>query len=117
MAGTTIKENGVIYSALYNTLRNMNYDINKTQVSTWGGKDKQDVLYQEISKFESNQQIFEEKCKIAHKKLLNTLNNEYFNDNSLNLMTLITLFLGKLKFNNINIALNTSYPKSFQKKS
>ena len=66
MAGTTIKENGVIYSALYNTLRAMNYDIDKTQVSTWGGKDKHEVLHQEISKFEPNEAILEKKCKIAN---------------------------------------------------
>ena len=116
MAGTTIKENGVIYSALYNTLRDMNYDIDKTQVSTWGGKDKHEVLHQEISKFEPNEAILEKKCKIANIQLLNTLNNEYFNHNSLNLIDpYLPCFLEKLKFNNIDIALNTGYPKSFQK--
>ena len=117
MAGTTINEGGIIYKSLYNTLKNIGFSATDEERKSWHGKDKKEVIeghiYKNIKK--DKNKIYEYK-KIAEKNLLINLRTEYFESDKVSLMNseLPTLFKN-LRFNGIQIALNTGYPKEFQR--
>ena len=116
MAGTIIKENGVIYKTIYNTLNKMKYPITQEDKKQWPGKDKFEVIETHISRFEmgSDYKIETDKAK---KIFMEELHAEYFKNNTIKLIDPnLPRFFEKLRLHNIKIALNTGYPEDFQKK-
>ena len=130
MAGTTINEGGIIYKSLYNTLKNLGFPATDEEQKSWHGRDKKEVIEDHIKKYiktkqkkssfvgitSSETKSITEYTKIAEVNLLKNLRMEYFSSNKVELMDpgLTTLFTN-LRFNGIQIALNTGYPKDFQR--
>lgn len=117
MAGTIINENGIVYRSIFNTLFKMGYDPKEKDIKKWTGLSKKKVLYDEILKKSSHIEattIINE-VNLAEDLLLKDLQEEYFNNNSLELIDEDVLdFFDYCKIHGIHIALNTGYPKILQ---
>ena len=44
MAGTVINEGGLVYKTLYETLKNNNIPVKKSDINDWHGQQKQQVI-------------------------------------------------------------------------
>jgi len=120
MAGTVINEHGQIYRSLFNTLKDLGYNPNINQIETWGGKHKRQVLTEEIyNTLASGEYIpadFMNKVDEAEEKLIEDLKDNYFNKSGISLVDdELFNFFDCARINGIRIALNTGYPKEFQK--
>ena len=119
MAGTIINEKGLIYKALEKTLKSMNYPVSDVDVKSWHGRDKRAVLYDHIYKQYDPPGVryIAPKVTEAEKKLLVELEKCYFEDKNIELIDNELLnFFDRLRINGVKVALNTGYPKKFQKK-
>lgn len=121
MAGTVINEGGIIYSTIEKTLNNMGFDTKKKD--SWYGKDKKEVLYNEIknnieSDSRNNSNHIESIVDTAEKELIGELENEYFSDTSeVKLMhPKLPILFERLRYNGIKMTLNTGYPAELQEK-
>ena len=119
MAGTIINEQGLIYKALGDTLKGMGYSVSDADVKSWHGKDKKEVLYNHIYKQYDppGTKYIAPKVTKAEKKLFKELEKNYFEEEKIKLIDeeLLNMF-DSLRINGVKIALNTGYPKKFQKK-
>ena len=95
----------------------MGYDPKEKDIKNWTGLSKKKVLYDEIFKKSSHIEastIINE-VNLAEDLLLKNLQEEYFNNNSLELIDDEVLdFFDYCRINGIHIALNTGYPKILQ---
>ena len=121
MAGTVINEGGIIYSTIEKTLNKMGIDAKKKD--SWYGKDKREVLYNEIknnieSDSRNNSNHIESIVDTAEKELIGELENEYFSDTSeVKLMhPKLPILFERLRYNGIKMTLNTGYPAELQEK-
>ena len=51
MAGTVINEGGLVYKTLYETLKNNNIPVKKSDINDWHGQQKQQVISDMIDKY------------------------------------------------------------------
>jgi phosphonatase-like hydrolase len=115
MVGTIIKENGIVYKTIYNTLSTMGYPITEEDEKLWPGKDKFEILNTHINKYEMRSD-YKIECERAKKLFIEELHNKYFEKNAVTLIDpKLPIFFEKLNLFNIKIALNTGYPEDFQK--
>ena len=115
MAGTTVKENGIIYKTIKNTLNNMGFNVTEDQMRGWKGKDKKEVLRTHIS-YHINGDITD-LANRAEQILIKDLSRTYFENNNVSLIHYDMFnFFKKLRSCGIKIALNTGYPLEFQEK-
>lgn len=124
MAGTIIKDNGILYTSIKKTLREMDYKINSEQQENWYGKANTEILYDVIKNHYSPDDkpwisplAITNKVKEAEKNLVIELEKNYFTEGKIHLIdkNLLNIF-DKLRINGIKIALNTGYPKELQEK-
>lgn len=120
MAGTVINEHGQIYKSLFNTLKDLGYNPNINEIKNWGGKHKRQVLTQEIYKTVARGEYIPVdlmyKVDEAEEKLIEDLRDNYFNKSGISLVDdSLFNFFDCARINGIKIALNTGYPKDFQK--
>ena len=119
MAGTIINEKGLIYKAIGSTLNKLGYPSTNEDIKTWHGADKREVMYRHIkSHYKSpNNKYILAKVNKAENLLITELEQKYFEDNNIELIDNKLLdFFHNLRTNNIKVALNTGYPKDFQRK-
>jgi phosphonatase-like hydrolase len=116
MAGTVINEKGIIYNTIEKTLKNMGFETGKKE--SWYGRDKKEILYDEIRKNMTNSHFIEDTVNIAEKELIKELENEYFSNTSeVKLMHPdLPILFERLRYNGIKMTLNTGYPTELQEK-
>ena len=113
MAGTTIQERGIVYSALYQTIKMIKPDVMKSEIAKFTGHKKSDV----IKHFVLNENIDGPKGVIRN---LNSefnyfLKKEYMNNPTVNLIHPdLPDYFNMLRYNGIKIALNTGYNMDIQ---
>ncbi len=112
MAGTTVKEHGIIYETLYNTLKAFDYDVEKEDIKKWHGLNK----YRVLDKYLNKHNRYSEKHKInVYKTFDSYLRQEYFFSDKVSLMDeKMPEKFNKLRSMNIKIGLNTGYPRDIQ---
>lgn len=112
MAGTTVKENGIIYETLYNTLKLFDYDVDKKDMKKWHGLNK----YQVLDKYLNKNNRYSEKHKInVYKTFEGNLQQEYFFSDKISLMDeKMPEKFNYLRSRGIIIGLNTGYPRVIQ---
>lgn len=120
MAGTVINEQGQIYRSLFNTLKDLGYNPDINDLENWGGKEKRQILTQEIFKSTSMGEYIPsdliQKVDEAEEKLIEDLKYNYFNKSCVSLMDdELFDFFDCARINGIRIALNTGYSKEFQR--
>ena len=116
MAGTIINEGGIIYDAIYKTLDNMGYNPSKSDKESWYGRDKKEVLRKCIEKKHRSKVDINLLTHKAEKNLIQELEKMYFKKNNISLMPNTMNVINEIRFHNINVALNTGYPKCMQEK-
>ncbi len=119
MAGTVIKENGLIYKTIAHTLDDLGYPVTNEDTYYWPGKDKYHIMKKHIQQYEfdANESYINGVYNEANSLLIKNLEETYFDNDSINLIDPnLPKFFDKLKLNNIQIALNTGYPKELQHK-
>lgn len=114
MAGTIINEKGIIYKAIERTLKNIG--IKPFNQDSWYGKDKKEVLYNQIKKNTNDPHLIYNIVNNAEKELVKELENEYFSNKNIKLINNTVDIFNSLRFHNVKVALNTGYPKDLQKK-
>ena len=120
MAGTVINEHGQVYKSLFNTLKKLGYNPDINELENWGGKHKRQILTQEIYKTVARGEYIPVdlmfKVDEAEEKLIEDLRDNYFNKSGISLVDDgLFNFFDCARINGIKIALNTGYPKDFQK--
>ena len=119
MTGTIINEKSIIYKSIGNTLKDMGCVTSKKDMEKWYGRDKKEVLYNELYKGFSPSGIkkLTSIVKEAEKLLLKKLEENYFENNNIELIDnkLLDLF-DNWRMKDIKVVLNTGYPGEFQKK-
>ena len=119
MAGTVINEHGQIYKSLFNTLKDLGYNPNINEIENWGGKQKRQILTDEIYKTVSRGEYIPadlmNKVDEAEEKLIEDLRANYFNKSGISLVDDgLFNFFDCARINGIKIVLNTGYSKEFQ---
>tara|TARA_X000000368_G_scaffold46982_1_gene33592 strand:+ start:417 stop:1112 length:696 start_codon:yes stop_codon:yes gene_type:complete len=120
MAGTIINEKGIIYKSIDNTLQKIGIETYDKHL--WPGRDKKEILHEQIKMHYSKQSKNTDKKSInnlvddAEEYLLDNLFDEYFNGNNIQLFPNTIPLFNDLRMNNIKIGLNTGYPKCLQEK-
>ena len=119
MAGTIVNEKGIIYKLIGETLNEMGCVTSKKDIERWYGRDKREVLYNELYKGFSPSGIkkLAPLVKESEILLLRKLEENYFKDNNIELIDdkLLDLF-ENWRMKNMKVVLNTGYPGEFQKK-
>ena len=120
MAGTIIQENGIVYSALHETLQDYKLGVNLNEINKWHGANKYEVLDHYIKNNEIYNMNHERKKKEIQQELYNHFNKKlkdyYFLDNKIELINtnLPDIFEG-IRKKDIKVTLNTGYNKEIQK--
>lgn len=109
MAGTIVKENGCVYTAMKNSIRNNGVNITDLEFSRFHGYDKKTVFKYYSARFHLS------KKKDIYEKMLfdfeDEIRTEYFVKNNISLMNnSIPYRFNKIRSKGIKIALNTGYP-------
>ena len=113
MAGTTVQEKGIVYSALFRTIKIIKPNLQKSEITRFTGHKKSDV----IKHFVLNENIISPKSII---KNLNSefnyfLKKEYMNNPTIKLIHPdLPDYFNMLRYNGIRVALNTGYNKDIQ---
>lgn len=119
MAGTTINEGGVIYKSIKETLEKMGCVISEESVNRWYGRDKREVLCNELNNHLNPSGIKQLTPLVneSEKILLKKLEENYFKEECIKLMDekMLDMF-EDWRLDGIKVTLNTGYPSSFQKK-
>ena len=113
MAGTTVQERGIVYSALWKTIKIIKPNLQKSEIARFTGHKKSDV----IKHFVLNEKIDGPNSVIRN---LNSefnyfLKNEYMNNPTVKLIHPdLPDYFNMLRYNGIKITLNTGYNKDIQ---
>lgn len=126
MAGTTVRENGLVYRTLFHTMRDFGLNVSEADMHGWHGRNKHEVLHQcydaehidnnDVSVLDPIDDHAYRKFKLCQMFDTN-LHEAYFaNDSPLALIDdgLPDVF-DKLRTNGTRVALNTGYPIHLQK--
>ena len=118
MAGTVINEGGLVYKTLYETLKNNNIPVKKSDMNDWHGQQKRQVISNMIDKYLPHEMHKGEIKNYCYDEFDVKLDDAYFGKHSR--ISLIDPelpnFFQRLRFNGVKIALNTGYERNFQKK-
>ena len=118
MAGTVINEGGLVYKTLYETLKNNNIPVKKSDINDWHGQQKQQVISDMIDKYLPHEMYKDDIKNYCYDEFDVCLNDAYFGaHSSISLIDPeLPNFFQRLRFNGVKIALNTGYERNFQKK-
>ena len=118
MAGTVINEGGLVYKTLYETLKNNNIPVKKSDINDWHGQQKQQVISDMIDKYLPHEMYKDDVKNYCYDEFDVCLNDAYFGaHSSISLIDPeLPNFFQRLRFNGVKIALNTGYERNFQKK-
>ena len=118
MAGTVINEVGLVYKTLYETLKNNNIPVKKSDINDWHGQQKQQVISDMIDKYLPHEMYKDDVKNYCYDEFDVCLNDAYFGaHSSISLIDPeLPNFFQRLRFNGVKIALNTGYERNFQKK-
>ena len=118
MAGTVINEGGLVYKTLYETLKNNNIPVKKSDITNWHGQQKQQVISDMIDKYLPHEMYKDDVKNYCYDEFHVCLSDAYFGAHST--ISLIDPelpnFFQRLQFNGVKIALNTGYERNFQRK-
>ena len=118
MAGTVINEGGLVYKTLYETLKNNNIPVKKSDINDWHGQQKQQVISDMIDKYLPHEMYKDEVKNYCYDEFHVCLSDAYFGAHS-NISLIdpeLPNFFQRLQFNGVKIALNTGYERNFQRK-
>ena len=110
MAGTTIKENGIVYKILRNAMNHHGMNISHKEIQPWHGASKNEVLYHFCQKYSN---IIEQEQ--INKTFEDMIQKEYNKKNSISLIPNLSDWIHKCQFIGIKVALNTGYSSTIQK--
>ena len=118
MAGTVINEGGLVYKTLYETLKNNNIPVKKSDINDWHGQQKQQVISDMIDKYLPHEMYKDDVKNYCYDEFDVCLNDAYFGaHSSISLIDPeLPNFFKRLRFNGVKIALNTGYERNFQRK-
>ena len=118
MAGTVINEGGLVYKTLYETLKNNNIPVKKSDINDWHGQQKQQVISDMIDKYLPHEMYKNDVKNYCYDEFDVNLDDAYFGKHSRIALIDPELpnFFQRLRFNGVKIALNTGYERNFQKK-
>ena len=118
MAGTVINEGGLVYKTLYETLKNNNIPVKKSDMNDWHGQQKYNVISDMIDKYLPHEMYKDDVKNYCYDEFDVCLNDAYFGaHSSISLIDPeLPNFFQRLRFNGVKIALNTGYERNFQKK-
>ena len=118
MAGTVINEGGLVYKTLYETLKNNNIPVKKSDMNDWHGQQKQQVISDMIDKYLPHEMYKNDVKNYCYDEFDVCLNDAYFGaHSSISLIDPeLPNFFQRLRFNGVKIALNTGYERNFQRK-
>ena len=118
MAGTVINEGGLVYKTLYETLKNNNIPVKKSDMNDWHGQQKYKVISDMIDKYLPHEMYKDDVKNYCYDEFDVCLNDAYFGaHSSISLIDPeLPNFFQRLRFNGVKIALNTGYERNFQKK-
>ncbi len=118
MAGTVINEGGLVYKTLYETLKNNNIPVKKSDMNDWHGQQKQQVISDMIDKYLPHEMYKNDVKNYCYDEFDVCLNDAYFGAHtSISLIDPeLPNFFQRLRFNGVKIALNTGYERNFQRK-
>ena len=114
MAGTIIQENGIVYNALYNTIKLINPNLKREEINKFHGCSKKEVIDFFVDKERMN-------SPEVVKSNLNSefnyyLKKEYTENPSVTLIDKnLPSFFNALRDQDIKVCLNTGYNKDIQK--
>jgi len=118
MAGTVINEGGLVYKTLYETLKNNNIPVKKSDINDWYGQQKQQVISDMIDKYLPHEMYKDDVKNYCYDEFHVCLSDAYFGAHS-NISLIdpeLPNFFQRLQFNGVKIALNTGYERNFQRK-
>ena len=118
MAGTVINEVGLVYKTLYETLKNNNIPVKKSDINDWHGQQKQQVISDMIDKYLPHEMYKDDVKNYCYDEFHVCLSDAYFGAHS-NISLIdpeLPNFFQRLQFNGVKIALNTGYERNFQRK-
>ena len=118
MAGTVINEGGLVYKTLYETLKNNNIPVKKSDINDWHGQQKQQVISDMIDKYLPHEMYKDDVKNYCYDEFHVCLSDAYFGAHS-NISLIdpeLPNFFQRLQFNGVKIALNTGYERNFQRK-
>ena len=118
MAGTVINEGGLVYKTLYETLKNNNIPVKKSDINDWHGQQKQQVISDMIDKYLPHEMYKDDVKNYCYDEFHVCLGDAYFGAHS-NISLIdpeLPNFFQRLQFNGVKIALNTGYERNFQRK-
>ena len=116
MAGTVINEKGLVYSTLYDTIKEGNINIQESEIKEWHGINKREVIKHFVEHRYLGNIPKEKKICLLNEKFNESIRNHYFDKNSpLELIhpELPNTF-EKLRLNGVKVALNTGYSYEIQ---
>ena len=118
MAGTVINEGGLVYKTLYETLKNNNIPVKKSDINDWHGQQKQQVISDMIDKYLPHEMYKDDVKNYCYDEFHVCLSDAYFGaHSSISLIDPeLPNFFQRLQFNGVKIALNTGYERNFQRK-
>jgi len=113
MSGTILKDNFIIYEALYKTIRLIKSDLYRKDINEFYGCKKKDI----ISRFVDSQKI--NSPEIVKRNLNSEFNyflkKEYIQNDKIKLIKDVPFLFDKLRNDGINVCLNNEYNKDIQK--
>ena len=118
MAGTVINEGGLVYKTLYETLKNNNIPVKKSDINDWYGQQKHQVISDMIDKYLPHEMYKDDVKNYCYDEFHVCLSDAYFGAHS-NISLIdpeLPNFFQRLQFNGVKIALNTGYERNFQRK-
>ena len=118
MAGTVINEGGLVYKTLYETLKNNNIPVKKSDMNDWHGQQKYKLISDMIDKYLPHERYKDDVKNYCYDEFHVCLSDAYFGAHS-NISLIdpeLPNFFQRLQFNGVKIALNTGYERNFQKK-
>ena len=114
MAGTIIQERGIVYNALFNTIRLIDKNLSRSNINKFYGFNKTEVIDHFVDKKKMDSP---EVVKMNLNSEFNYfLKKEYSNNSNVSLINKnIPHFFNALRDHDIKIALNTGYNREIQK--
>ena len=115
MAGTTVKEHGLVYKTLYSSMNQFGLTVRKKEVEKWHGINKYEVLDHFLLRENKDRKDTNKLQNELYKLFEYNLKHEYFESSKISLIDdKLPLLFKKLRQKDIKIALNTGYSVDIQ---